>query len=140
MNGNETITPAMLEALRQTKPWARFMSIVGFVSIGLMLLLAVIVAVAAAVMDLGSAAGTLIFILPALYVVMAVIYLFPTIYLSRYASAIGDAVTLPSKSEAVERALTLQKSFWKFVGILALVMLLIYIPGMILAAMGFRTF
>jgi type II secretory pathway pseudopilin PulG len=128
MNGTETLTPAMLDALRQTKPWARFLSIVGFVVVALMIAAGIGVAAVGVFMEGASRRG-LFYVLPVLYIVLGVLYFFPALYLFRYAGAIGDALALPSKSEAVERALRLQKSFWKFMGILAMVMMLFYIPG-----------
>jgi Ca2+/Na+ antiporter len=55
------------------------------------------------------------------YVLMALLYLFPSLYLHRYASAIKTF--LGSKAgEDMEAALAHQKSFWKFLGIMALIM------------------
>ncbi len=59
---------------------------------------------------------------------MAVFYFFPSLYLHKYANAIGQAI-ITQKSHDINTALVHQKSFWKFVGIIALVMLGITILG-----------
>jgi hypothetical protein len=67
-----------------------------------------------------------------LYILTSVFYLVPSIWLSKYSSAIasflkgGDSVQLG-------KALAYQKSFWKFVGILVLVFIIIAILGLLAA-------
>jgi beta-lactamase regulating signal transducer with metallopeptidase domain len=66
------------------------------------------------------------------YIVMALLYLFPAIYLSRYAKAI----TRLQQSRAVaelENALHQQKSFWKFVGVMAVIGMVVTVIGIVAA-------
>jgi len=131
----DVLTPGMLEALRKTKPWVRFLSILGFLTVALMAILAIGVFVAGmfAKQQVAGFPSAVLMLLPILYLLMAVLYIFPSLYLFRYASAIGEALNAPMKSASVENALRHQKSFWKFAGIMTLVMLLLYIPGMLAA-------
>jgi general secretion pathway protein G len=130
----DLLTPGMLEALKKTKPWVRFLSILGFISAGLMILVALGVTVAGVFqLTQGQGAGAVLVGMSALYLVMGILYIFPSRFLYRYATAIGTALDAKYKSHAVEQALQQQKSFWKFAGIMALVIVLLYIPGILAA-------
>ncbi|HUF18392.1 MAG TPA: type II secretion system protein GspG [Thermoanaerobaculia bacterium] len=129
----DTLTPAMIESLRRTKPWVRFLSVLGFIAAGFMVLAGLALAVIAMVSEGPEFPGIFGLIVGLLYFLLALLYIFPSLYLSRYATAIGRALRPGPKSSAVEEALGHQKSFWKFAGIMALVMLLLYIPGVMAA-------
>lgn len=69
--------------LQRTQPWVRFFAILGFVSAGLM------VAIGLLAGTIGIAAGsveTAMFMV--IYPLMGVLYVFPSLYLLRYASGI----------------------------------------------------
>lgn len=133
----DLLTPGMLEALRKTKPWVRFLSIIGFLCVVLMVVIGIGVAVAGAFFGGNQGKpgfeGPFLIGMSLLYVLLGILYIFPSLYLFRYASAIGEALAAPSKSAAVENALRQQKSFWKFAGIMTLIMFLVYIPGILAA-------
>jgi hypothetical protein len=74
-----------------------------------------------------------------IYVLLALLYIIPSRYLFRYASAIKRALDSPSKTQPIEEALGYQKSFWKFCGILMLIMILLYIP-LVFAAIAIPNF
>jgi hypothetical protein len=130
----DPLTPGMLEALRQTKPWARFLSIMGFVGAGFMLIASIGMGAFGAFQFFNEAPteGATLMGMALLYVFLSIFYVPPSVYLFRYASAIGTALAAPSKSAAVEKALQHQKSFWKFVGIMTLVAMLLWIPAIAL--------
>jgi hypothetical protein len=60
-----------------------------------------------------------------LYLLLAFLYIFPGLYLWRYANAIDSLVNAP-QSLTLEEAMKHQTSFWRFIGILTAVMLIIY--------------
>lgn len=125
------ITSQMVDSIRSTRPWALFISILGFISVGFMLLAAI------AIMVLGSVLPQEVDGFPAvlmgiMYIIMSFFYLVPSIYLFRYASAISSFLDTMSESE-MESALSYQKSFWKFVGILGIIMIVFAILGVIAA-------
>lgn len=131
----DAITPGTLEALRGTKPWVRFLGILGFVGSGLMALFAIVMIVLSV---LGISAGegmdgAFLVIMGLVYLAGAVVYVFPSLYLNRYASAIDAALSSPTKGFAVEKAIRIQKSFWKFIGIVMLVSLFLWLPAMLAA-------
>ena len=111
--------PEVSRILGQTQPWARLMGIVGFVTVGMMLLFGLGAAVAVLAMQSGEAA-----LLLAVYPLMAVLYVLPSIYLMRYANRIRDFIA-QGQQHQVEAALDAQWAFWKFMGIFALVSLVL---------------
>lgn len=109
-----------VEMLRQTKPWVRFLSIMGFIGAGMMILGGLIMGVA------GAASGRPeMLLLCILYPLLGLLYIFPALFLHRYASRIAEFL-LYGQSEHLDSALEAQKSFWRFSGIMTLVILCLY--------------
>jgi hypothetical protein len=119
------ITSQMIESLEQTRPWVRFLSILGFVGTVLMVLAALLMMVVggAGMIPGAPRGGGGAVLVGIVYLLVSLFYLFPSLFLFRYASGIssmdGDTVG------GMERALTAQKSFWRFVGIVMLVYLVL---------------
>lgn len=122
--GNVPVTPLMVEHLRATKPWVRLISIVMFIFVGLMFLggLAMFLMPTAGGMRGASAFGPMVGIF---YFIFGGLYLIPAYFLHQYASSIQDFLQNGSDS-AMESALGSQKSFWRFSGILTLIVICIY--------------
>jgi hypothetical protein len=127
-NGERTTA----DILRATKPWVRFMSILGFILVGFIVIAGfALIAIGMMTSDDGALVSG------AVYPLLGLLYAFPSLYLFRYASRIGDFLR-DGHVEQLNAALTAQKSFWKFVGILTIVMLVIYallLVGLILIAL-----
>lgn len=120
---NIPVTPLMIEHLRATKPWVRFMSIMSFIGAGLMVLLGLFMILMPIAPGMkGFGVGPIVGLI---YIAMAAIYIAPAVFLHRFASAIGDLM-VGGGDVALEAALGSQKSFWRFVGILTLVVVCIY--------------
>ncbi|MET0243960.1 MAG: DUF5362 family protein [Flavitalea sp.] len=114
--------------LRETAKWAKFLAIVGFIFIGLIVIVVVFAgsmlgaAMSTAYGTAGSAVGSFQVIL---LVAMVLIYFFPTLFLYRFASRMqvalrnNDQVTLNSSFESL-------KSCFKFMGILMIIILSFY--------------
>jgi hypothetical protein len=66
------------------------------------------------------------------YLVLALLYIFPALYLLKYSSSIGRFVG-SGRAGDLEDALQQQRKFWKFVGVLAIVMMVMFVLGMIAA-------
>ena len=137
VNKNRAILNYIMNSLRATKPWTRLLSILGFIGTGLTVLLGLGIMVGRNFIPISPKAPPLIY-LGIGYILTSVFYLVPSIWLSKYSSAIdsflkgGDAVQLG-------KAIAYQKSFWKFVGILVLVSIVLAILGT-LAAILIPTF
>jgi ABC-type glycerol-3-phosphate transport system permease component len=136
------MTPFMRQYLEQTQPWVRLMSIVLFVVAGLMIVVGLLVmtigmAGPSFMANAGEDAGPLAAVgavAGVLYIAMAALYLFPGLYLHRYASAIARMKAGNAEVHA-EEALKHQRSFWRFVGIATIVCIVITI-GVIVIAIG----
>ena len=131
----QTITPSMIDALRKTKPWVRFLSILGFVNSGLIFLLALFFVLGAGMLQrAGSSAlgGIPAMLIGFVYVIVAAIYIAPALFLFRYADGIQKALA-GDLVNGMEYALKNQKSFWTFAGILTLIVIILVIAVILLA-------
>lgn len=129
------LTDHMLDSLRRTRPWVVFLSILGFVFAafcflgGLWMFLAFGIFRALPVkQSLPPFYSTVLFFgVGVLEIAVAVfMYLLPCVILFRYGAAIGRMA--PGNIQwAVEEALARQKSFWKYLGILMMAVIALYI-------------
>lgn len=130
---NVPVTPLMIDHLRATKPWVRFMSVILFITVGLMVLLGLVMMFMPSPAGMGSSAfGPVIGII---YILFGGLYLVPAFFLHKFASSINDFLQGGGDS-AMENALGSQKSFWRFVGILTLVIICLYGLILLLAILG----
>lgn len=121
---NVAVTDLMVEHLRATKPWVRLISVVMFIMVGLMCLGGLFMMLMPSPAGMGGA-GFFGPVIGIIYILFSGLYLFPAYFLHQYASSINDLVQGGGDS-AMENALGSQKSFWRFVGILTLVMICLY--------------
>jgi Family of unknown function (DUF5362) len=113
--------------LQNTQPWVRFCSILGFVSAGGMIL------VGLAAGTVGLVTGNLeTAVMIVVYPLVGVLYVFPSIYLLRYADGIRRFSRSTSQQDLVT-ALDAQRSFWKFIGVLSLVSMALVVIGLTVA-------
>ncbi len=130
-----TLTPLGQQYLDQTRPWARFMSVMTFVSAGflaligfVMLLVGIFGGLAAretgALGPLGGAIG--MGLMAVLYLAMACVYIAPGMFLWRYASAI-QGLKVSATTGLLEEALKQQRSFWRYVGILTVIVVVVVV-------------
>ena len=133
-----TLSDRMLASLGATRPWVKFIAIVWFVGAVFMVLfgLAMITGIYRGFSMPGMPAS-FDRVLGIFYIVIALVYVMPAMYLYRYAKAIAgtqdDAVMT-----SFEDALKQQKCFWKYFGIFIIVVLVLYvlsIAGFMIAGM-----
>ncbi len=130
---NVPVTPLMIDHLRATKPWVRFISVILFISVGLMLLGGLAMMLMPSPGGLGGSSFGAVFGI--LYILFGGLYLAPAFFLHKYASSINDFLQGGGDS-AMESALESQKSFWRFVGILTLIVICIYGLILLIAILG----
>ena len=129
------ITGDMIEAMRGTKGWVLLIGILTMIgavfmvlgAIGMMLGGVFMGAAGAGAPPAGMMAG-----LGIVYLVLALLYIFPALYLLKYSTSIGRFVG-SGRAGDLEDALQQQRKFWKFVGVLAIVMMVMFVLGMIAA-------
>jgi hypothetical protein len=128
---SHTVTENILAALRKTRPWVLLIAILGFIGAFFTAIAGIMMIAALGYMgsmggDEGNMVaqmmgGTKMFIgLGILYLAIAVIYIIISIYLLRYAGAIKRLSNSLNVAD-LEDALNAQASFWKTVGIMALI-------------------
>lgn len=125
-----------LFALKETRPWVRFMGILTAIGAALTGIGSVFALFAAAIGNVGVGLAVLIM---AAYAFIAVVYGFAAKFLLGYASAISRAEGTRN-IEDVADAIELQKSFWKLIGTctaIFLVLYLVFIVVMIFGAFAF---
>jgi len=127
------MTAQIIASFQKTRPWVSFLSILGFIGAGLTFICALIVPVVAFGQGRAEsiAAGIGMFIVYSLSAVFC--YLIPSVLLSRYASRIRNFLAAANDMAALEAAIGAQKSFWRYVGILALIGLCVGVLCLVIA-------
>ena len=121
------VSDGAVRALEQTRPWVIVIGVVGFIMAGLILL-------GAALLVFGSLSGGSFGFtlgLGAVYALMGLIYVPPSLFLIRYAGRI-KALRNSRSTSVLEEALVAQKSFWKFAGVFVIVVFVAYAIVMLL--------
>lgn len=129
-----TCTPRAILALRQTRPWVRFIAVLLMIGGGFIALAGIIMAIG--LLSQSSRGPTRNFEIIAFlgYVVAGILYAVPALLLNRYASRITDLLSF-GREDNLEAALEAQKSFWKFVGILMLVVIGLYLLAIVVGVL-----
>ncbi|MDT0596345.1 hypothetical protein [Glaciecola petra] len=132
-NIDELLTP-----LLQTKPWVMLCSILGLISAGLIIIVAIFMMIGMSAIfgsDADGFAGGVGVGVGFLYLIFAAISAIPPYWLYKYANAIKQADTSRTL-EDVTHALRYQKSFWKFVGIFVAIYLGFLVLGLVITIIG----
>lgn len=119
------ITEASKSFLMETSKWAKFLSIVGFVMLGLMVLGALLM-IAAGTSMRGMRSPFDPSVLGVIYLLIAAMYFFPTFYLYSFSVKMKKAILNTDQGNA-DSGFENLKSLFKFMGILMIVVLSIYI-------------
>lgn len=114
------------EFLKETAKWTKFLAILGFVGIGLMVLGSLVMLFApSSLMSNGDFPfGGKIFIM-LLYLAFAVLYYFPISYLYQFSENTKKAIE-NNDNNAIRDAFEFLKSHYKFMGILTIILLSFY--------------
>ncbi len=128
------ITPSMLRYLKETKPWVRFISVMIFVGSVLVFLLGLVLILGAGLLSSLSRdafGGVPLGLLGFVYAVIACLAFFPALFLSRYASGIRHALS-KEPIAGIEDALKNQRSFWRYMGIFLLIVLILQLSAVLI--------
>lgn len=125
--------------LGQIAKWCKFLGIMGFIGVGLMVILAFSMG---SLMNssIGSAAyGGMGMIgsgfLTAIYLIMAIVYFFPVYYLYKFSVNLKQSLFTNNNQELTD-AFKYLKSHFMFIGILVIIMLAIYALIFLIALIG----
>ena len=128
----DAVSPSTIAMLAGTKPWVRFLSVICWILSGLVLLGAAVMAAISVFNPPKPSAGPFPFgskefmILAVVYGLLAFIYIFPALKLWKYANRIGSLSATRSTVD-LDSALNEQRSFWKYAGIMAIIVICGYI-------------
>jgi Family of unknown function (DUF5362) len=143
LNNDLQVTPQAQSYLTESAKWGKFLAIMGFIFCGLMVILAFFIPAYLLQMPQysttpsgftsGMKAGMTV-----LYLLMALLFFFPFLYLYRFSTKMQIATKNISQENFDESLMNL-KSMFKFYAILTIIMLslyaLIFIFGILAAAM-----
>lgn len=137
-----SVTHPSYSYLEEISKWTKFLSILGFVLSGFMVL-GGLSAMTIETNLFGSVADTIPMALIALYGVMYLViglfYLIPCMFLFKSSNAMKSALQT-NDSFQLEESFKNHKSFFKFIGITTLVMLILYALGIIFFAIFAASF
>lgn len=128
--------------LKETSTWSYFLSIMGFIGIGIMVVFGAFFGAIMSSDALGGAnpyaeLGFSMGYLGLIYVVLALVYFFPVYYLFNFSRKMKSALKL-NNNEDFKLAFSNLKSHYKFMGIFTIaivsIYLLAFIGGMLAAA------
>lgn len=129
---NGAVSAAAVKQLEGTKPWVRFIAVMVFIGSGFMLLAAAGMLIAGlAGASLGARGGVgglsagMGMGIAVIYGALAFLYIYPGVKLWKFANAIAALLRSGSEADLVE-ALNQQRAFWRFTGIVMLVLLSLY--------------
>jgi hypothetical protein len=122
-----------LNHLNTTRKWAMFLAIVGFIFLGLLIIIGLIAGTFLTAFSTGEKGlgipDSLMFI-PV--VILIVLYFFPVLFLFRFSKHTSHALHTLDKLE-LHKAIKNLKAFFAYIGILIIIILSIYIVVLIIA-------
>ena len=133
------LDPVSQSYLSETSKWGKFLAIIGFIGCGLLIIIAIFMGTTIAGLSSqfggsnGISGGAITFI----YIALAALYFFPCYYLYNF-SVKMQAALRSNDQQALQSALANQKSCYKFVGILTIIVMSLYLLA-IIAAVIFAT-
>lgn len=127
-NGDLSISPEIAQYLNETGKWAKFLAILGFIGTGFMVLVGLFSGTMLSSMDMAQQTGMPVpgFVFGLIYVVIGILYFFPLYYLYNFSTKIRNAINSRNNLLLAEAFKNL-KSHYKFIGILAAIMIGLYI-------------
>ena len=128
-----SVDPLSQDNLYQTARWGKFLSIVGFIGIGFMILFGFffrpLIYSSASLSSMYPSAS--IYSVTVSYVLMGILYFFPTFFLYRFSSQMLQA--LANKDQhLITSSFSQLKACFKFVGILTIIVMVLAILGIVI--------
>jgi Family of unknown function (DUF5362) len=125
--------------LNETARWAKFLAIMGFIVCGFILLVSIFLSsfINSAFLRMGATGGVgaLGGILSGVYIIIAIIYFFPCLYLYNFASKMLVALR-SNDQEQLSNSFRNLKSCFRFIGIFMVIILGFWVLGIVFAMIG----
>jgi len=122
-----------LNYLNTTRKWTMFFAIIGFIFLGLILIFGLLAGTFLSVFkstEMGSGIPQVLVF--AIIIIFALLYYFPVMFLFRFSKHTAKAVQTLSKEE-LHKAFRYLKSYFVYIGIMLIVVLVIYFIGLVAA-------
>jgi len=120
-----TINSEIKAYLLETSKWGKFLAIVGYVGMGLMLLLGILFIIGVSIFSSASDIGFPMRIMGLIYILISVAYYFPLKYLYNFSTQLKKGLNSINQ-QTVTSGFENLKSLFKFMGIFIIVVLSIY--------------
>jgi hypothetical protein len=118
--------------LKEAAKWAYFLSILGYIGVGFIVIAAIFAGAIFTTIghmmpleQMGMFSSAFGIIMTVVYLLIAALYFFPIYYLNRFSSNLKTALR-DNNSEKLANSFEYLKSHYKFIGILALIVLCFY--------------
>jgi len=123
-----SISVSAANYLAETGRWTKFLSIVGFILTGIVVLAGIFAGTMMSIFtqgQMGDMPAGFNIIFGGVYVLMGLLYFFPAYYLLKFSQKLKEALSMRDNG-ALNTAFENQKSFFKFWGILMIIFLVLY--------------
>jgi hypothetical protein len=122
-----------LNHLNTTRKWAMFIAIIGFIFLGLIIIIGMIAGTFLSAFSSTSTTPEIPgYLMSAIVLVLAVVYFFPIFFLFRFSKHTAHAVKTLNKMD-LYKAIKNLKSYFVYIGILIIIVLSIYIGLLVVA-------
>lgn len=133
------ITEDIRSYIYQAAKWAKFLSIVGFIVTGLMVMIALSVqSVMQSLSEIPAYAGLVALgsgVIMFFYLLLALLYFYPSYLMYKFSSAAKLAV-LYGNQESLSEAMAKMKSIFKFFGVVTVIIISMYVLMVVLFSIG----
>lgn len=134
-NSGMTLNSESLNHLNQTRKWTMFLSILGFISLGIIIIVAIgfqsIMSNMSSNMKGMGEMESMSGIITVLYIAIAALYFYPIYCLFQFSKTSKDAVE-NNNSSALQESFRHQKNMYKYMGILTIIVLGFYVLALII--------
>ena len=130
---NLIITPVIKSALLETAKWTKFLAILGFIAVGILVLIGIFYGTiisfigSTSTFSQASSLGSFAFggFFTIIYILIALLYFFPAKYLYNFSVKLKNAIHSSNQSMLSDAFFNL-KSHYKYIGILMIILLAFY--------------
>jgi hypothetical protein len=121
--------------LQESGRWGKFLAILSFIGIGLLIVIGVFMGMFMSRMMGSNAMGATGPMFTVIYLVLGAVYIYPVWCLFKFSTLIKRALNT-SNQEQFNEALRYQKNMFKFIGIVAIITLVLYGVAIIFMIIG----
>jgi protein-S-isoprenylcysteine O-methyltransferase Ste14 len=127
------ITEESLKNLNVSRKWAMFIAIIGFIFLGLIIIIGILTSTFLFAFKPGEASSEIPgIVMLAAFIILTIGYFFPVLYLYRFSKNISHAVQTREKKE-LNIAFKNLKLYFVYMGVFLIIILLLYVIALIVS-------